>query len=234
MEKSHHPHRYRDKMRAAVERIEDIQRSDQTTKQPLSSRLAAEFEGLSSKELLARRSLLNHLELLIYDWQNDGGRTIEVGERDRVSKGSYSGSQHLLDALEGDIVYLHFGHLVGLELEHLRGEYVDGMYLREAYTEGKSGIEVTIVCGGQNWAKLELLPFSEALQTASRIAIGFAQLDEDFTQGLKLSALTGDFTLIDDKALIQAVEFGERILRAQATANRYRFMNQMHFQRKAG
>lgn len=234
MEKSHHPHRYRDKMREAVERIEDIQRSHKTKRRSLPPKLIAEFEGLSSKELLSRRSLLNHLELLIYDWQNDGGRYIDVGEMDPANDVSRSGSQHLLNALEGDIVYLHFGHVVGLDLEHFLGEYVEGMYLREAYTEGRFGIEVTIVCGGPNWAKLELLPFSDALRTASRIAIGFAQLEEDFTQGLKPGALTGDFNLIDDKALIQAVEFGERILRAHASANRNRFSNEMNFKPKVG
>lgn len=176
---------------------------------------------MTRRKLLARRGLLNHLEFLIYDWQNDGCISYDVEAALAADQTSHAKTYHILSALEGDIVCMDLGHLVDLSLENSNGGYVEGLYLREAAIDGTAGIEVTIVCGGPRWAQLELLPFGDALRTASRIAIGFVQLDEDFSRALTPGSLEGDRALVNDKALVRAIDLADKMLGVLAVGNRY-------------
>ncbi|WP_276120182.1 hypothetical protein [Pararhizobium qamdonense] len=215
-----HAHRYRLKMQDAIKRLDGMEAANPEQRLVSQSLLAAEFCGMTEAELRKRRHLLNHLDLLIYDWQNDGCTTYDADNVLNADQDDAPQAYDLLSSLEGDIVYFNFGHRAEMRLANEADGFIEGVYLREAFMHGAAGFEVTIVCGGAAWDRFETIRFGDAMRTASQILIGFVVLDEDFTRGFIPSSLDGDRRLIDDGTLLMAIGLADKMLRILAFGDR--------------
>ncbi|MGF9564980.1 hypothetical protein AAIH70_15810 [Neorhizobium sp. BT27B] len=201
MTRAYHPYRYQRNLSLATTRIEAVLADNP-------DRLAAEFDGLSDADLCSRREILNHVEALIADWKADGSCSFDaelVLDSVRDVEGWVS---DISDEIGHTVTYVNFGPASGFSVG-TAGEFIEGMYFREAYCDGKAGLEITFSCDGPSWNSMHTDRYAAVLLTASRTATCFRTESEG---AVAVRWLHGDSALIAEPAIQSALAAADIML----------------------
>ena len=200
-----HPYRYAEALRGQPARLERLYPGILTTKSwPTSDKAFLEIEqsGTTSFELARRSQRLRHLESLIADWHIDGEElyTVRVGDEIAIGDGMVS-----FPDIPAAVCYVELDLDMRLALRSRPKSYIEGVYLREIAALGRFSAELTFVCAEPGWRTGEHCAYSDALEVASRIAVGVVPLGETFSPHMDFRRFDGDPLLTREPAIGHAI-----------------------------
>lgn len=201
-----HPYRYPRAFAGQLARLERLQPGityEEVEANPTRAFLASEQNGVTDIELASRNGRLRHLECLIADWVADGEMIYRV-EVDAEAAADLDQTTVFPD-MPPAVTYIEFEPTSALSLSTVPGSRVEGVYMREIVTQGRFGIELTVVCQERGWSTMDTCLYADAMEIGARIGLGVIPLAEEISIATITQSFQGDPLLSGDDALSRAI-----------------------------
>ncbi len=201
-----HPYRYPRAFADQLARLERLQPGityEDVDVSPAPAFLKREQNAVSNAELARRNDRLRHLERLIADWKTDGEviHRVTIDAPDADEPGQTAEFTDIPPA----VAYVEFAPDSSLALATLPDSRVEGVYMREIVTDGRFGVELTVVCQERGWVTMDTCLYADAMEIGSRIGVGVIPLAEEIPIATVARHFEGDPLLSGDPALSRAI-----------------------------